>query len=751
MKFKLKSWFHRVFLIILLVSIDGSGTFASNNNKLSNVNYSTPIDSSDKWAGSVNNSGNPTPQVRIELQTEESKITLGYPISGDWQFSVNEFEIDFDVYILSSARRLSKDKMLLILKDGTQLEVATKTGGFVTGEGEWGQTRVPWNTINSVDINIVRQPDKQTNTSQDHEESDVWQIVAESGGSVNLIDIDTAYGKGVGDFLIDGLYLTADPDQLQALEKQETGQYRLFSVSSQEIVGRLDDDDAKLSGKSKYGKISIPLSKIKKIIRIRPKITSNETPEPDTRSTPAQIRLKSGRVLEVSSIGGEWHFFTHNEFEFEINKQAISLIKIIEEPNFVEIDGLPGRLRSRWKENLSLSGHTAWGEIKVPWSNIAEFSRKIDMPKTLKSEDPIKIIAKSGACVNANQVDFSSVFFNGMSVTKPVWSAIKSIKTLDEGIHITGPNDFIMILTEGELTGKTQLGYFSIPLTSVKSINHSARKEIGVVKHTKPEYTLCFVNGNCTTASNIDTDSKIEVHDSDFDGAIEFNRKGLQYWLPKETLSNQGFKCEGGRLVLTVDDMCMSFDKPDWKIKLSTPIALIEGNPCTLRELSPYQKQAEKSISTAKGTEKVILSFKDNSKETFWAQDIQFVNYPKTGWTGSYWPSEWPFQWWPNDEIEVVKDIEGERIKIRADKLCSIQVIDNYSSRKLFFESLQGGKLSATHFYEVLNEERKHGPYKWQQDKEGILLKISSDVAIMVPFVAVSKIEFVKTLQAVSP
>lgn len=165
----------------------------------------------------------------------------------------------------------------------------------------------------------------------------------------------------------------------------------------------------------------------------------------------------------------------------------------------------------------------------------------------------------------------------------------------------------------------------------------------------------------------------------------------------------------------------------------------VRGNLSSIDQLMPTVTP-KKPSPKPEGDITVRIIYPNGKEGTFKARKVQFANYPKSCWRGLYlW---WPFRWYTEDYIEVTRDKDGAKMKVKIGKLASVEVVGKSYSRKLYFKSLLGGELFATHIWKDLNADDRSGPSKWDCEKEGILLDLKDDLYVFLPFVVIKQIFF---------
>ena len=297
-----------------------------------------------------------------------------------------------------------------------------------------------------------------------------------------------------------------------------------------------------------------------------------------------------------------------------------------------------------------------------------------------------------------------------------------------------------MILRDGNVIGQTQVGTFSIPIASLSKVAFEGDTFDKTASDSGVEVTL--KDGTTLSVTNVKINGTVECRDSRFDDWVELSSRGLRYWVEESAILKYGLRTANAKAIVSVKGSTIECNPPDNSTTLETSTVKLEGklNQITLLDPIDEHRTAE-SDAEQEASLRVIVGWPDGSEKEFAVRQARFVNYPASGWTGSYFPGNWPFQWWPSDTVDVVKTDGAGRMKVRIDKISVIEVIDGYQKRGFRFTSRNGSTLPATHFYEILNEDSKHGPYRWEKEKEGLLLTLD-DFGVMVPFVAVSQIRF---------
>jgi hypothetical protein len=326
-----------------------------------------------------------------------------------------------------------------------------------------------------------------------------------------------------------------------------------------------------------------------------------------------------------------------------------------------------------------------------------------------------------------------------MSINKIDWSSVRSSRGSEGGLVLQGGDGSDIKLSSGSIKGESRLGTFEVALSAIKSLdpqNKTPRAQTA----SRPACKVVFKDVTTASFNVVELEGKVDCYDSTYQGCVEVASKNLLFWIPKTDIVNQDLSIKDGKMEMMVAGRRTQFDAGKLTFNLKNAILDLKGDGSQLVSLEPSEKKTS-PLAVNAGSTPLLVKLSDGVEQTFVATRVRFVNYPTTGWTGSYFSSEWPFQWWPSDTLEVIKN-DDSHLEIKIDKISAIQVMRTYQDRQLRITSRTGNALEVRHFYRILNEERKHGPYEWTREKEGLLLDMPDKIGVVIPFYAVAAVEF---------
>ena len=553
----------------------------------------------------------------------------------------------------------------------------------------------------------------------------------------------------VGDFSVHFFRVAA----IKRIERKNDGVFELtlltggtFNVK-QKLTG-------KIQGEGEWGQTSINWQQVRSV-EVTPIGTPiSETPEEaEDQGYPWRVTSVDGTAFELrdphSSYGG-WTFET-NGFTIELSVDRLKRMERLKEDGKWRITYLDGKTfdGTPTHPDGTVTGTTPWGQARIVFSKVDQIARiaetgKLDTPGG--GAYPITVETLTGATIALRDGNLMSATFAGMKIETIRWAGVQSVSNAGNALSLSGANGSAIVLREGTLTGHADMGEVTLPLTAIREIKVSGdTADTSQEKDAKQEGQIVgkvtFENGVSMMNVRIAVASTIGIHGETTSGLLELTKGGLRFWVGLDRLVHGQFKIEENRCTMNLLGVNREFDPPKQEVSIVTSIATLRGEIRHLREIAA-DGSVEKTTGDTSQDKEVIIERRNSTQETFKARWVRFANYPETGWTGSYFSSEWPFQWWPDESIEITKDKDAAKMSVRLSKLASIEVLGGYSSRGLRLESNEGNELVGTHFYQVLNEDQKHGPYKWKQADEGLLLKLEDDIFVFLPFLSINKASF---------
>lgn len=579
-----------------------------------------------------------------------------------------------------------------------------------------------------------------------------------AGKDPAIIKIATTDGKqltltgpfyGYWIFKVNNLIFNFDKDTLKQFKRVTNEKFDITTQEGTIMQGIPQKPDGFISGKGEWGEMKVAWNKINQLEIITQPISSSKDSSSQGKSKPQwNLSTEDGMSLDLTLLSSRPWKFDHQDFEIDIDIKYLMSLERMPNSSDYRIKGVDGSILigSLREKNFEVSGTSYWGHVSLPISTLAAIVRTSATadPKTSAEADKpspasILIISNAGASFKAWDVNPNSITFHDLSLKEIHWSNVKSAKRGDSGLQLTDAKGSSLDLNNGKLSGSFSLGHFFIPTKSINLIQSTLKpKALASAKNIIAKVTL--LDGFILTVSNVDIDSQVDTHSAWLEGFIELKKNGLHYWLKEEVALKKGFQVVNGRLQTDVGLSVNDFDKPTWKLTLNTSLASYQCEAPAIQKLYPVP--LSKSSPTKK-TGSILVTIQSESKEPmqFKTSRIQFVNYPATAWTGSYYISSWPFQWWREDYIEVVPENDNVKMQINIDKLRNIAVTGNTYTRKLNFTSRNGNELMATHIWDDLNKDSKKGPSQWAKEKEGIVLDlIEKELYVFIPFMAISKI-----------
>jgi len=571
-------------------------------------------------------------EIKLEVHLSSGRtVTLSSPVSGDWGFVVGDFTVEFSPPALSKVERKGRGQFRLATNGGEVLDAVCDEKGAISGDGEWGTTRVNWRDIDSLRVSAV------TTDQSAAKETDApkWEVHSVSGHSARLSELSMYNWE----FKHQDFDLTPSSDGLILLERLASeGDCRLTFRGGKSLVARLNNSEITISGSGPWGRVTIPFSK-------------------------------------VASVG--------------------SLAK--QETTTAATDSAP-----------------VW-----------------------------VIDTMSGETLTCPEIQATSITVGGLSVEKILWANVQKGLGSQTGLVLSGYDGAVLRLKEGKFSGSSGMGHFQIPLDRIRAILAAKRQPSTPAPATKASAKVALSDGTSLDASEVALDDA-DDNTSWLRGFTEFKQDGFRYWVDKAVVLGLGLRVEQKHIVLDIPGVANAVDVSDKKITITTSLAVYRGDLSSVTEIAkvvpvgspPSVGSAEPPLIAVR----VVLL--NGQEQVVRCRDVRFVNFPVRGWTGTYFVSQWPFQWWRSETLEITNDNDGTAASVNIKKLRSIEIVGETYAHKLRLTSTAGMALLATHVWDNLNSDSKHGPSEWDSDREGVVWEVSEQLYVFMPFSAVRSVDF---------
>jgi hypothetical protein len=671
--------------------------------------------------------------VRLKVLTTGGKqMDITAPGSSSWRFECGDVRINVRPSEVARVDR-AEGGFRITLADGTTLQ-ATHTGtDALAGEGEWGRTRLEWATIQQVEVGVEKPAPPPSSPSKPSPAQ--WQVTPAAGPTVTLssLDWDTSWKTA------DGVEYSVTSEYLGEVERiAGTGNYRMkFGDGS--LLEAAPLRPQRVTAACAWGQVSIDVVRIVRIVRTPPP----PGPVPSKEAAPrTDIRLRSGWQFSMIDVDGAWEFRL-GEFAARVDAGKVRTLKAGPEAGRMVVNEAAEwnlALPSRPKDSPAMLGGTcAIGRIRIPWEQIAEL--KTGKPSAARATPLVTLVSTSGVSLGATETTFSAAELGSWTVESVRWANVQSADLESGGLLLKGPRDTTLRLKtdKATLNGTWALGSFSIPFASIARVQPTAKPAAGAA--AAPPKTVAITSG---PGFVLDV---LEVQWPDVDSRTTWLREFTELptgpyrlWIRKGAVLNEGFERGSDGLTVTVLGRKYPVGKSSEKVTLVTTLATVKAELGNLASLTPVARSA----APAAGRIDAAIRRADSQEDVCKTTGAVFVNYPTRGWTGTYLVSQWPFQWWRSETITVQREDDQARIDIALDKLRRIDIVGARYDRKLLLQSIAGSEMRVTHVATGLNETSRHGPSEWERDKEGVVLTLSADAYLFVPFSGITAVSFTR-------
>jgi hypothetical protein len=506
-------------------------------------------------------------------------------------------------------------------------------------------------------------------------------------------------------------------------------------------------NNAEITGLGDWGKESIAIGKIKSMHIINAADSKPFEPKSKWRC----IFTNSEQVIVQLSMGSDFSGQLDNaSLDLALQKVA----KLSRNGGLWTVISNDGFSLEGWQpKRKSLSANSIFGGLELSWSKISKLFNESISAGNLKSKHNVSHKPDWEAVVGGRFVlPVSEVrtgsrakINNELDIKSLNWQFIDSVSPKPTGLELRFINKKSWML-QGTLSVTIPIGKLE---TSCGNITKMVRLQPPPKNRVPSDYSK-KITGSITTVSgteypvatpSLTGGNRAESRDYFGYNLFIIQAAPVEFWVESEKLLSY---------ILTVKNKKLVSDNPI--LMQHGPIggftALTFVNPAGNFEL-PLSKLSKyvPNISISKKSKVLpakyrvtVRSIKGN-EFTASVATIEFARYPKYGWSGYYYTSDYPFQWHRNSELLFKKE-SGERIDVQFEKLRKIEITGQYTlARHATLTNTTGSMIKGLIY--PGDVAKSHGVSTWDPYNEGLLCKNTNAMYFFVRFKEVKSIEII--------
>ena len=540
-------------------------------------------------------------------------------------------------------------------------------------------------------------------------------------------------------------------ESLAFAEKQQDEKMFLLKLhGTDKAIRGYFSGDAELTGLGEWGKETVAMNIIKSM-----QMTNVGDIKPFKPESRWQCTFKSDEQL---AIGWTSKWSSDREFLGHIGDGSLNLAvqqvaKLIRNGDLWTVISNDGLSIEGWQpKKKSLSVSSPFGGLELSWSKVAKLSNESatagDLKQKTKRSHPtdwrVEIGEKFVLPVRELQTGTKAMINDELNIKSLNWQFVDSTSPKPAGLQLNFSNKKSWML-QGTITGNSSVGKVE---ASIEHITKLVRLTPSPKNQVPSEYNKRIVGRIIT---NNGTEYPVAEPSLVGGSRAQNNKNYWGYELYVITATPVELWVESALILshtLFNKDKKLLSNNPLLKqygpLEGFTGIAFVNpvGNfTLPVTKLIKYLPQTQKATSDKISPANYRITVRDAKENEFTTKitTIQFIRYPKTGWTGSYTRSAYPFQWHRASELFFKKD-SGERMNVHFNKLSKIEIIGRYNSNRHAILTSTKGSLIEGSIYPG-DVAKSHGVATWNPHAEGLLCQTINGMYFFVRFNDVNTIK----------